>query len=201
MKITRIIEQEKRKGRYSIFVDGKYAFSLSEGTLLESKLAGGQELTNERLKEWQRRSSEDKLYSNALRYAVMRLRSSWEMEQYLKRRDTSPALTEQILNKLSNIGLLNDVEFAQSWVSNRRLLRPSSKLKLQHELRAKRVDEAIIGQILQEDGGDEQAALHQLVVKKRSLSKYKKDPRKLMQYLARQGFSYDDIKNELGSIG
>ena len=201
MNVTRIVEQEKRKGHYAIFVDGKYAFSLSEGALLKSKLAGGQELTREQLKEWKRRSSEDKMYGNALRYAALRPRSRWEMEQYLQRKAVSPALAEQILNKLSNVNLLNDTDFSRSWVANRRLLRPTSKRKLQQELRAKRVDDETIGRVLQEDGTDEQAALRQLVAKKRNLPKYRDDPLKLMQYLARQGFSYDDIKSELGSTG
>ena len=197
MKITRIVEQAKQKGRYSIFVDGAYAFSLSEAALLASKLAPKQELTTDEVQQWKRQSADDKAYGNALRYAAMRPRSKWEMEQYLQRKDVSPALAGQILNKLSNSGLLDDTAFARSWVANRRLLRPVSKRKLQQELRAKRVDEATIGQVVQEDGGDEQTALRQLVAKKRQLPKYKDDQLKLMQYLARQGFSYEDIKHEL----
>ncbi|MBI3624310.1 hypothetical protein HY218_01620, partial [Candidatus Saccharibacteria bacterium] len=45
MKITSIRQQTKRADRYSIFVDGKYAFSLSEGELITSGVHTGQELT------------------------------------------------------------------------------------------------------------------------------------------------------------
>ena len=49
MKITDIKAQVRRAGRYSIFVDGKYAFSLSDTALLEQKLKLGQELVGSSL--------------------------------------------------------------------------------------------------------------------------------------------------------
>lgn len=199
MKITRIVQQEKQKDRYSVFVEGKYGFSLSEGALLESRLATGQELDKAALQQWKQTSADDKIYNQALRYAAMRLHSTWEMEQYLRRKNASPALVEKILNKLSIIDLLNDGAFARAWVANRRLLRPTSTRKLQQELRAKRVADEVIEAVLGEEAAsDNLAALREAIAKKRELPKYKADPLKLMQYLARQGFSYSDIKDVLG---
>jgi regulatory protein len=197
MKITKIIQQVKSKDRYSIFVDNVYGFSLSEAALLESKLARGQELSTTDLKTWKHQSVEDKVSVNALRYAAMRLRSKWEMEMYLQRKEVSPALNEKILNKLIKINILNDLAFARSWIANRRLLRPTSKRKLQQELRAKRVSDEIIEKVFSEDETTEIEVLNELIAKKRRLPKYKSDNLKLMQYLARQGFNYGDIKNVL----
>ena len=45
MKITSIQVQLKNSGRYSVFVDGKYAFSLSADALLDSRLVSGQEVS------------------------------------------------------------------------------------------------------------------------------------------------------------
>ena len=197
MKITKIAQQEKLKGRYSVFVDEKYAFSLSESALLDSGLASGQELTKEALKDWKKTSADDKLYGLALRYAATRLRSTWEMETYLKRKEAAPALTDKLLSKLSSIGLLDDAKFAQAWVATRRLLRPTSKRKLQQELRTKRITEDVIKQALLGGATDELAVLREVVAKKRQLARYKSDNLKLMQYLARQGFGYEDIKSTL----
>src|SRR6185312_13486596 len=123
MNVTAIKQQVKRQGRYSIFVDGTYAFSLSEIALLESKLSIGRELTSDELKELKQTSADDKVYNNALAYATLRLRSTWEMEQYLRRKQASAPLADQILNKLSIMGLLDDEAFARGWVANRRLLK------------------------------------------------------------------------------
>ena len=197
MKITRIVEQVKHKDRYSIFVDGVYAFSLGEASLMSSRLAPGTELTDAELKGWKRQSEEDKMYRNALRYAAMRQRSAGEMERYLRRKAVPPALAGTILNKLTTIGLLDDAAFARAFIAGRRQLRPVSTRKLQQLLRAKFISEELIGQALEGEDGGEQAALRALIAKKRDLPKYKADKLKLMQYLARQGFQYDDIKTAL----
>jgi regulatory protein len=197
MKVTKITAQVKQAGRYSVFVDEKYAFSLSDTALLESRLVPGQELNEEELETWKQASQDDKVLGRALQYAMIRPRSRWEMQSYLERKKASPPLVEAILNKLSNLRMLDDLEFARSWVANRRLLRPTSKRKLQQELRAKRVGNDVIEQVLSEDETTEQDVLTELVAKKRQQTKFKNDDLKLMQFLARQGFSYGDIKAAL----
>ena len=87
MKITAIKQQVKRTDRYSIFVDEKYAFSLSESGLIQSSLASGQELTPVELKKLKKDAGLDKAYYNALRYVAMRMRSEWEIGAYLQRKE------------------------------------------------------------------------------------------------------------------
>lgn len=194
MKITSIKQQVKRRDRYSIFVDEKYAFSLSESGLLAHRLASGQELDKAQLEALREASCTDKAYGNALRYVAMRPRSEWEMEMYLRRKEVDEPVIEQILQRLRGSGFLDDLAFARTWVANRRLLKSTSKRRLQMELKQKHVPEHIIEQTLREDETDERDALRDLVVKKRA--RYP-DRTKFMNYLARQGFSYDDIKSVL----
>lgn len=199
MKVTAVKRQVKRTDRYSVFVDGSYAFSLSENALLDSKLASGQELSKGQLREFKRLSADDKLYQQALRYTALRPRSKWEVEFYLSRKQASPALVASILNKLSNIGLIDDKKFAEAFVHDRRLLRPTSRRKLVNELRKKHLDDAVIQEAVGGGSQDEQAALREVIVRKRRQSKYR-DADKLMQYLARQGFNYGDIKTALSEV-
>ena len=197
MKITKITQQVKRADRYSVFVDDKYSFSLSESALLESKIASGQELTAEQVKEFKQLSADDKIYNQVLRWVAMRPRTEWEIEQYLNRKKAPPPLIESILNKLSNIGLTDDEKFAIAFVADRRLLRPTSRRKMIMELRKKHVSGEIIEQIFSEsEEGAEQTALQEIIARKRRQTKYQ-DDLKLMQYLARQGFNYGDIKAAL----
>lgn len=198
MKITAIKQQVKRADRYSIFVDNKYCFSLSEAALLNSKLVSGQILTVKQVTDLKRLSGEDKLYQQALRYAALRPRSEWEVKFYLERKQASPALVKQILNKLSIIQMVSDAEFARSFVHDRRLLRPTSRRKMEIELRKKHVSQAIIDEVLGNEIEHEIEALKSTIVRKRRQSKYQ-DDQKLMQYLARQGYNYSDIKSQLKS--
>lgn len=191
MKITEIKAQVKTVGRYSIFIDGKYSFSLSDVALFEQQLRIGQEVGSEQVKALKQLSSDDKLFGATLRYVGLRPRSEWEIRTYLQRKHASPALVDSILNKLSKNGFIDDVAFAKAWVESRRLLRPTSKRKLQQELHAKRVSDEVIGQVLAADEADERQLLRALAAKKRG--RYSEDI-KLMQYLVRQGFSYEDVK-------
>jgi regulatory protein len=191
MKITDIKAQVKTAGRYSVFVDGKYTFSLSDIALLEQHIRIGQEVSKERIAELKQLSIDDKLYGLTLRYLGIRPRSEWEIRTYLQRKQASPALADYILNKLSIDGYIDDVSFAQAWLSSRRLLRPTSKRKLQQELRSKRVPDEVISQVLAGDETDERQLLRELARKKRA--RYADDI-KLMQYLVRQGFGYEDVK-------
>lgn len=194
MKITAIKQQVKRADRYSVFVDGKYAFSLSESGLLAQGIASGQEFDEAQLAELKNASTADKAYGNALRYVAMRPRSEWELETYLRRKEVDEPVTEDIIRRLRDVGLLDDAAFAKTWVANRRLLKSTSKRRLRLELKQKHLSESVIDQALREDEADERDTLRELVDKK---SARYPDRNKFMQYLARQGFNYDDIKSVL----
>lgn len=172
---------------------------MSEAALISSGLRSGQELTAGELEKLKDTSQFDKLYNRTLMLIARRPRSRWELEDYLRRKDSPAPLTEQILNKLSELGYVDDSKFAQLWVENRRLLRPTSRRRLIQELRQKRVPQEVIEEVLTEDETDELSVLREMVIKKRRQAKYH-DDLKLMQYLARQGFSYGDIKTVLNEV-
>lgn len=196
MRITDIKQQVKRADRYSIYADGKYLFSLSESELLNTGIKINQEIDKSRLTELKKTAQLDKAYDRSLNLISRRIRSRWEIEQYLTRKEYNTEIIEETLNMLSKRGYVNDEEFAHRWVVNRRLLKKTSKRRLLQELRAKRVNQEIIDQALKKDEADEKEILLDLIEKKRSQSRYK-DNEKLMAYLMRQGFNYGDIKEAL----
>ena len=199
MQITAIRQQERLKGRYSVYVDEKYAFSLSADALLAEKLVPGQELDATQLKTYKKLSTDDKAYGLALAYVARRMRSRYELSQYFRRKGYEDELARHIMHKLEQLRLVDDQAFAEAWVRNRRLLKPVSRRRLVQELRAKRIAGDTIEQVLAADEADERAVLRELIVRRRRQTRYQ-DTQKLMQYLARQGFSYDDIKSALAAL-
>lgn len=197
MKITKVTQQAKNRQRYSMYVDEVYSFSLSEAALLDSGLHSGQELTREQLAKYKQLSADDKLLGRALRYVALRPRSVWELGLYLKRKDSPAPLIEQITNKLTALGLVDDRKFAEAFVRDRRLLHSSSVRKITLELRKKHVPADVIQEALAADETNERTLLRSLIAKKRQQPKYRDDQLKLMQYLSRQGFNYGDIKDVL----
>ncbi len=209
MKITALKIQVRDKDRVNVFVDGKYRFSLDITQVAELGIKNGAEYSESELVELENESQFGKLYTRALEYALTRPRSQREMRDYLyrKTRDTrtktgsikkgvTKELTERVFDRLTAKGYVDDEKFAQFWVENRNVRKGVSKRKLQAELAAKGIERQLIEQTL---GGSERTdaeEIQKIIAKK--AGKYD-DPQKLIAYLARQGFRYDDIQDALSS--
>ena len=199
MKITNIKQQVKRVDRYSIYVDGKYFFPLSESELLHVGLRIGQEFTESELSELKDRAVVDKGYDRALNLILRRPRSEWELRDYLKRKQYSSDATDIVLNMLNDRGYVDDADFATRWVESRRLLKSTSKRRLMQELRQKHIADDVIKSVLESDETNEQDVLRELILRKRQQTKYQ-DDLKLMQYLVRQGYGYGDVKSVIEEL-
>jgi regulatory protein len=199
MKITAIKAQVKNTERISIYVDEKYSFSLGYNQLLDQKLHVGLEVDDARIAELKHISDFGKAYERALNYVMIRPRSVREVRDYARRKKWSPEDTAAIIDKLQTRRYLDDANFARAWVESRVLGGKTSRRKLQMELKTKGVAEDSIKRALEQAKFDDSHALKELIAKKRRLPKYAADDQKLMQYLARQGFSFDDIKQALAN--
>lgn len=199
MHISKIEQQVKTKDRYSVFVDGKFSFGVSELGLINLGLKVGQELSGEELEKLKDDAKSDKIFNQVLALIMRRPRSRWEIENYLKQKKVDQDTAAGVINQLTDKGYINDLDFAKRWVDNRRLLKNISKRKLELELRQKRVDDSVIKQVLSEDETSELEVLKQEIIKKSQQTRYK-DETKLMQYLARQGYGYGDIKQVLSDL-
>lgn len=204
MKITALKMQVRDKARVNVFVDGTYRFSLDINQVAELGVSTGKEYTEEELVTLEDESQFGKLYTRSLEYALTRPRSLREMRDYLyrKTRDTltkmgtvkkgvSKELTERVYDRLIEKGYLDDEKFAKFWVENRNVRKGTSRRKLQSELMAKGVNQAIIEQTLGQSDREDSDELQKIIAKK---ARRYDDEKKFMAYLMRQGFSYDDVK-------
>lgn len=207
MKITGISAQVKDPNRVNVNVDGKYRFSLDIFQVGDLGIKVGKEYSDAELVELETESQFGKLYSRALEYTMLRPHSGREVRDYLyrktrptlsksgeKREGYSPALTDRVFDRLLERGYVNDEKFARFWVENRSLTKGASLRKITAELRAKGVTSDIIEQAAHDTERSDTNELAKVVAKKRA--RYP-DNQKFMAYLARQGFSYDDIKAAL----
>lgn len=188
-------------------VDGKYRFSLDILQVADLGIRIGKEYTDEELLELETESQFGKLYTRALEYSLMRPHSMREVRDYLyrKTRDArtktgqikkgvSVELTNRVFDRLLEKGYVDDEKFTRFWVENRNLTKGASQRKIISELRSKGVESSIIEHFVDQSPRNDTDELQKVIAKKRA--RYP-DAQKLMQYLARQGFSYDDIKQAL----
>ena len=195
MKITKISPAIKTEGRYNVFVDNEFSFSLDETQLVTLGLKKGDAIDELQLLELKNESDFGKNYIRAVDLISRRLRSEREIRDYARRKQWTEDNTERVIDRLCERGYLNDERFAESFVRSRANTRNFSATRMKVELQKKGVKPDIITNILAEsDDYDEMAALRKMIAKK--INKYD-DERKLVAYLARQGFKYDDIKSAL----
>lgn len=212
MKITNISVQARNPDRVNVSVDGKYRFSLDILQVTELGIKIGKEYTEEELVELEDESQFGKLYARALEYTMMRPHSAKEVRDYLWRKTrttrvkvrgtnelrekpgVSQAIADRVYVRLVERGYVNDESFARYWVENRQATKGISSRKLISELRAKGVDQSIIEAAMQNSPREEKSEIRKILAKRRH--KYD-DEQKLIAYLARQGFSYDTIREAL----
>ncbi|MEX0881364.1 MAG: RecX family transcriptional regulator [Candidatus Saccharimonadales bacterium] len=196
MIITAIKQQVKNPQRVSVFVDGKYEFSLSLDELLQQKLKNGDELDKADVKRLKKTSTDGKLRLRAMEWLLNRPRSTREFRDYLYRKKAEPELVESFIKDFSNKGYLDDRKFGV-WFIELQKRRGRSNRAIRAELFKKGIVREVADEIMADEGDNEAARLKILIDKKRKLSRYRHDPVKLKQYLAHQGFSYDLINETL----
>lgn len=212
MKITNISVQARNPDRVNVSVDGKYKFSLDILQVTELGVSVGREYSEAELASLEEESAFGKVYTRALEYALVRPRSIREMREYLwkktrttftkkrttgevvERKGVSELVAKRVMERLASKGYVDDVKFATFWVENRNQRKGTSLKKLRSELVSKGVDSMIIDEVLYSSGRTDDNELKKIILKKRT--KYP-DDNKLVAYLARQGFYYDDIKAAL----
>lgn len=193
--ITKISPAAKTAGRYNVFVNDKFSFSLDEVQLVNSGLKKGKVLSSEEYLSQKNDSDFGKNYVRALDLISRRIRSEKEIRDYGFKKKWSENATEKVIERLYERGYLNDEKFAKSFVDARANLRNFSKRKMEIELIKKGIEKEIREQILCENENfDESESLKNMVAKK--WNRYEND-QKLIAYLARQGFNFDDIKNAI----
>ena len=134
-----------------------------------------------------------------------RAHSRADLAQALAKKHVPEEIGEAMLDKFETAGLINDEEFARSWVQSRSRSKGLAHTVLAMELRRKGVDDEIAREVLSDlDPEVERQAAHQLVQKKlRAMGNLDQQVqiRRLVGLLARKGYSpqvaFDVVREEL----
>ena len=122
-----------------------------------------------------------------------RARSRAELAERLARKKVPPPLAERLLDRFTEVGLIDDAAFARLWIEQRVASRGLAGRALAVELRRKGVDDEIVREALAErDTEGERGVAVELVRRKlRSMSRLDRDARvrRLVGMLGRKGYS------------
>ena len=109
-------------------------------------------------------SREEQARALCLRLLTARARTRAELEGQLAKRGYPDDVSTKVLDRLADVGLVDDADFAEQWVRSRRVNAGKGKRALAAELRTKGIDNEVIATALADiDAGAERERAEQLV--------------------------------------
>jgi regulatory protein len=159
---------------------------------------------------------DDEIYQRLLGFGLnfvsIRPRSEKEIREYILKKihrwKISSAFFEKVINRLHELGYVDDLKFACAYISSRNRFRPKGKMLIRMELRKKGVDQDCIERALElsigngTEGDQADLARHAAVKKLRSLERYDRTSQrnKLYSFLMRRGFDHTTISSVIDGL-
>jgi regulatory protein len=141
------------------------------------------------------RAREEQAKALCLRLLTARARTLAELAGQLTKRGYPDDVSARVLDRLAQVGLIDDADFAEQWIQSRRVNAGKGKRALAAELRNKGVDNDVITAALAGiDAGAERGRAEQLVRDKLRRERLNdgddgKVARRLVGMLSRRGYS------------
>lgn len=197
MIVTRV--EAVTKTKYKVYVDGQFAFILYKGELSRFHIAEGQELSQE---SYEKIRTEVILKRAKLR-AMHLLNDMWRTEAQLRekltRNEYPSDIVEAAISYVKSFGYINDYEYARSFIESRK--ERKSRREIYMQLVGKGVSRELIDEAFEEsyEREDSTEAIRRLLEKKHydPENTTPEEKKKIMAYLVRKGFGYDDIRRTM----
>ncbi|MDO8619331.1 MAG: RecX family transcriptional regulator [Candidatus Daviesbacteria bacterium] len=206
-KVT-AVKPQKNPHRFNIFIDSQFAFGADEDLIVNRRLLVGKNIDSAELEKLIFESEVGKLMERMYRLFSVRARSEKEVRNYLRQlsykrktkgqEEISDLAADMLINNLKNKSMVNDLEFARSWVESRRKSKQKGINSLKMELIQKGINREIIEEALirSEEGGEEKLAVQALEKKIRIWKNLPKAEfkKKAYDFLMRRGFQWEVVK-------
>lgn len=190
---------ETKKGRYALFFDGEFAFSLDAGTFADADLHQDDELEPWQIEELRKKSDTRRALDKAMDFLALRDHAAGELYDKLCRK-FDPHSAATAVARVGELGLLNDEDFARRRAAE--LLRKrKSRREILLDLNKKGIDRdtaAAVVEALGDEEEDPDLASARALVQRQYASRLAqgKEPQ-VAAALARRGFSHAVIRTVL----
>jgi len=197
MTVTRI--DAVTKTRYRVYVDEQFAFVLYKGELSRYHVAVGEEISKDTYQQIIQEVIIKRAKLRALHLLNDMGRTESQIRQKLKQNDYTDEVVEEAVQYVKSFGYVNDTEYARSFIMNRKDRK--SRKELYMLLRQKGISEDILDPVFEEyyDENSSKEAIFSIMKKKKyhPETATKTDTQKMLAYLTRKGFQYEDIRQVL----
>lgn len=191
MLITAI--EPRRKAMSALYIDGEFVMNLDTRTLIENRFDVGREIDDDDLHEIINLSNERRAKEKALWLISYRDHSKKELTDKI-RRTCDDESAEKAVERMEELGLVNDRVFAERYARKLLFTKHMSKTAASYELVRKGIDRELADEILDSIEVDEREQIREVIEKKyRNLSD-EKIKRRAFSALQRLGYRFDDIR-------
>lgn len=189
------------KSRYKVFIEGQFAFTLYKGELSRYHIAEDNRI-DEEVYDILRKLVIKRAKLRAMHLLSDMGRTESQLRTKLKQGGYPDEAVEEAIRYVKSFGYINDAEYVRSFIDSRK--EKKSKKEIYAALKQKGVDSDIIEQVFEEmDYGEEDSRQAiEALMRKRNYnpdSADLKEKQKLMGYLMRKGFRYEDVNSVLNS--
>ncbi len=195
MPLVTGVKMSKDKTRARLYLDGKYAFTISLEAIRENNLETGIEIDQHRVDKLKKEHQQLSCFNSACVLLGYRPRSENELRQRLIQKGFDSESVENTIQKLKEKRLIDDISFSKFWADNRDNFKPQSAGLTRWELKKKGISEQVIEEVL-EDQDDFSAACRAARSRAMRMTGLDRETfrRRLGGFLERRGFKYGVIK-------
>lgn len=203
--ITDIAVQKNNAQRFNIFLDGTFAFGVSEETLSEFSLRKGIELTETQLSAIKESNTFYVYYTKAIHYISYALRTEKQVREKLAQLENVDSdMIDKVIQKLKDDRYIDDVVYTQTFIHNALLLTKKGKNVLAQELYRKGIAPTIIKEELSKlNESDELDAAIDVATKyirrQKNISQ-KQLIQKTTQHLVQKGYTFHIANQVINSL-
>ncbi|USS88557.1 recombination regulator RecX [Fructilactobacillus hinvesii] len=204
LRITKV-EAQKRPGRYNVYLDGEYAFPVSEEILIQYHLFKGQTLTRTLVQTIQAADQQSKLFAKAVDFISYRSRTKVEVQTKLKDLSDDQDLIAAVVERLQKLDLLNDQQYAERYVQQMVLSGKKGPRAAFRYLLQKGISEAQAQTAVNQFYSAEQEISNGLALAQKAFDQYSRYPynkriEKTKLNLVRKGFDFQTIDEILPEL-
>ena len=186
--------EKTTRGRYSVFVDGEFLWSLDGETLLKSRVRPGAVLEYAYLEEVKAQSDAVGCREKALTLLGQRAYARGELVERLCR-DWPRPTARQVVAQLEGAGLVSDGDYAFRLADELYRYKHLSRRFIELELQKRGIDPALCREVLDAGDFDDGASIRALLEQKYAARLGDRAQRqKVLAALARRGFGYGDCR-------
>jgi regulatory protein len=201
-KIIVEIKSTRVKGRVDLVFEDGTVLNVGRAVVEAAGLRPMQEIEPDYLDKITKEEEYKRGFEAALTYLEYRPRSEAELRQYLRlKQRLGEESIRAITDKLTEMQLIDDKTFAETWLKDRISFKPKSRLMITRELLQKGIDYDTAREAT--DGVDDEESAYKAGLKKAKLLKNEdraEFARRLTAYLGRRGFAGDVVRATIARL-